>query len=36
MSQLLEVKELSKSFTIHHLNKNMKAVDNINFSLRRR
>ena len=26
MSHLLEVKELSKSFTIHHLNKNMHAV----------
>ncbi len=34
MTQLLEVKELSKSFTIHHLNKKMKAVENINFSLR--
>lgn len=33
MPQLLEVKEVSKSFTIHHLNKNMKAVENINFSL---
>ncbi|MCZ2259171.1 phosphonate C-P lyase system protein PhnL [Sporosarcina sp. G11-34] len=33
MSKLLEVKSLSKSFTIHHLNKNMKAVDDISFSL---
>lgn len=34
MPQLLEVKELSKSFTIHHLNKTMKAVENISFSLK--
>ena len=33
MSQLLEVKGLSKSFTIHHLNKSMSAVDDISFSL---
>ena len=36
MPQLLEVKELSKSFTIHHLNKTMEAVENINFSLSRK
>ncbi len=34
MPQLIEVKELSKSFTIHHLNKKMDAVDNISFSLK--
>lgn len=33
MSQLLEVKSLSKSFTIHHLEKNIKAVNDINFTL---
>lgn len=33
MSQLLEVNDLSKSFTIHHLNKNMNAIEGINFSL---
>jgi alpha-D-ribose 1-methylphosphonate 5-triphosphate synthase subunit PhnL len=33
MPHLLEVKGLSKSFTIHHLDKNMHAVRNIDFSL---
>ena len=33
MPHLLEVKGLSKSFTIHHLNKSMHAVRNIDFSL---
>ena len=34
MSQLLEVNNLSKSFTIHHLNKNMNAIEAIDFSLK--
>ena len=33
MSQLLEVKSLYKSFTIHHLDKNIHAVNDINFTL---
>ena len=33
MSQLLEVKNLSKSFTIHHLNKSMQAIEEVSFSL---
>ena len=33
MSHLLEIKGLSKSFTIHHLGKNMQAVQNIHLSL---
>lgn len=33
MAQLLEVKALNKSFTIHHLNKNIHAVKDIHFSL---
>ena len=31
MPQLLEVKELSKSFTIHHLNKKMHAIREYQF-----
>ncbi|MEG0471783.1 MAG: ATP-binding cassette domain-containing protein [Solibacillus sp.] len=33
MAQLLEVKSLNKSFTIHHLDKNIHAVKDINFTL---
>lgn len=33
MSQLLEVKSLCKSFTIHHLEKNIRAVNDIGFTL---
>lgn len=33
MSQLLEVKSLCKSFTIHHLEKNIQAVNDIGFTL---
>lgn len=33
MTKLLEVNHLSKSFTVHHLNKTMKAVDDIQFTL---
>lgn len=33
MSTLLEIKDLSKSFTIHHLNKKMTAIEAIDFSL---
>lgn len=33
MTNLLEVKDLSKSFTVHHLNKKMQAVEEIHFTL---
>lgn len=33
MSLLLEVNHVSKSFTIHHLNKKIQAIENIHFSL---
>jgi alpha-D-ribose 1-methylphosphonate 5-triphosphate synthase subunit PhnL len=35
MEHLLEINNLSKSFTIHHLEKRMEAVDNISFSLKK-
>ena len=35
MPQLLEVKDLSKSFTIHHLNKSMHAVGILTFHLKK-
>jgi alpha-D-ribose 1-methylphosphonate 5-triphosphate synthase subunit PhnL len=35
MEHLLEIHNLSKSFTIHHLEKRMEAVDNISFSLKK-
>lgn len=33
MQTLLEVQNLSKDFTIHHLNKTFQAVDRVNFSV---
>lgn len=35
MENLLEIRNLSKSFTIHHLGKKIGAVENINFSLKK-
>ena len=35
MPHLLEIKELSKSFTIHHLGKNMQAIRILLFTWKR-
>lgn len=35
MEHLLEIRNLSKTFTIHHLEKNIKAVENISFALKK-
>jgi len=35
MEHLLEIRNLSKSFTIHHLGKRMEAVENIGLSLKK-